>query len=333
MAGDRDLAVAFAAAWAGTDRGYRSGWEVTAATGVRGLRLLNESGAFDRFLLTEANPEAARVLVENARRFEGAVAAGADGKCRPEGLAFDYVDIDPYGTPAPFVPTALSALRPGGVLAVTATDMMVLAGAQPAACARRYGASPIRGRLGPEGGLRILLAYLAREARGVGRAVRPLLAYTRDHHVRAYVEVRVSESASAADPVGTIDPSTWTGPSVGEGGPYGPLWLGPVFDPGVVSTLRVPAAAARPTETAHFVAKLQAEAGVDQPFYYEANRLAAQLRLPYPPALSALLDGLRANGFRAARTHARPEGFRTDAPRTQVEALARTIAGRAPGPA
>ena len=323
MAADRDLGVAFATALGQTSGGGRAGWEVTAATGVRGLRLLNESGAFAAFLLTEANPEAAGVLGRNAARYPGATAALGDGREPPGPERFDFVDVDPYGSPVDFLPAALAALRPGGVLAVTATDMMVLAGVQKGACERRYGAVPVRGRLGPEGGLRILLAYLAREARARARAIRPLLAYSRDHHVRAYVEVHRAETGPPSDPVGTIDPASWSGPPVGNRGPYGPMWLGPLFDAPTVRALRRPEASARPAETEAFVARLAEECAADVPFYYEPNRLAHALRLPAPPALGGLLRELTSRGFRAARTHARPEGLRTDAPREVVETIAR----------
>ena len=325
MAGDRDLAVAFVTAWsAGRDRRL-SGWEVAAATGVRGLRLLNETVAFERMRLTEANDEAARVLARNAVAWPGATATQQDGRTPPSGGPFDYVDVDPYGTPAPFVPAAFAAVRSGGVLAVTATDMMVLAGVQKGACERRYGARPVRGRLGPEGGLRILIAYLAREARRRERAVRPLLAYARDHYVRAFLEVKLGADGPAVDPVETLVPESWAGPTLGERGPYGPLWVGPLFDGPTVRGLRVPPSAARPAETSRFIDRLKEETGADCPFYYESNRLSSQLGLRSPPGLARLLDGLRARGFRAARTHARPEGFRTDAPRETVESTARSL--------
>jgi tRNA (guanine26-N2/guanine27-N2)-dimethyltransferase len=323
MAGDRDLAVAFATVWSRTAGGERSGWEVAAATGVRGLRLLNESGAFRQFLLTEANPDAARVLERNAARFPGARSDCSDGRLTPEESGFDYVDIDPYGSPIPFVASAFSALRLGGVLAVTATDMMVLAGVQHGACERRYGARPVRGRLGPEGGLRILIAYLAREARSRGRAVRPLLAYTRDHHVRAYLEVRSASALLPRDPVQVIDPATWSGPTLDGIGPFGPLWTGPLFDPALVQTMQAPPQAACPSEIPRFLERLREETEADRPFYFESNRLARELRLTAPPSLTTLLGMLRARGFRAARTHARAEGFRTDAPREVVESIAR----------
>jgi tRNA (guanine26-N2/guanine27-N2)-dimethyltransferase len=320
MAGDRDLAVAVGRAWSLRTGTGRSGWEVTAATGVRGLRILHESGGFSTFLLTEAQPDAARVLARNVAHFDGASSAQVDGREPPVRDGFDYVDIDPYGSPAEFVPGALAALRPGGLLAVTATDMMVLAGVQPGACERRYGSRPVRGRLGPEGGLRILIAYLAREARARGRSVRPLLAYARDHHLRVYLEV--GPPIDAADPIGAVDPATWTGPVLGSRGPYGPLWLGPMFDADLVRALRPPRDCATPAETTAFLARLAEEVDADVPFYYESNRLARELRLREPPPLRALLDALRARGYRAARTHARPEGFRTDAERSVVESIA-----------
>jgi len=185
----------------------------------------------------------------------------------------------------------------------------------------------VRGRLGPEGGLRILLAYLAREAETLDRSVRPLLAYARDHYVRAYVEVDRRRDQLA--PVGVIDPESWTGPWVGDRGPYGPLWIGPLFDPELVARLSVPEGAARPQEVARFLARLKEEVTVDRPFYFESNALAARLGLAAPPSLAALAEGLRSLGFHAARTHARPEGFRTDAPRDAVERLARSLAAPA----
>jgi len=325
MALDRDLAVAFARVWAPQGSADRSGWDVTAATGVRGLRILNESGAFRAMTLTETQPEAYRVLEQNSRPYPGARALHADGRRVPEGAPFDYVDVDPYGTPVPFLPAAFAAVREGGILAITATDMMVLAGVQRGASEERYGARPVRGRLAPEGGLRILLAYVAREARTIDRRIRPLLAYARDHYIRAYLELRGAPAPTEPDPVGTIDPARWDGPFVGDRGPYGPLWLGPLGASEIVLRLEVPPGSARPVELGRFLERLREESGIDRAFYYEPNRLAKSLGLRAPPSVPDLRDALRALGYRSGRTHARPEGIRTDAPRSVVEEVARAL--------
>ncbi len=324
MAWDRDIAVAFATAYFPAGGPPRVGWEVTAATGVRGLRLLTESGRFGAFTLTESHPEAFQVLSGNAGHRPGAIARLDDGRLPPAASTFDYVDIDPYGTPVPFVPAALTALRPGGVLAVSATDMMVLAGVQRGATERRYGARPIRGRLGPEAGLRILLAYLVRSAGERGLTLRPLLAYVGDHQVRAYLQSHATPPNLSELPIGSIDPASWTGPPVGEQGPYGPLWLGPLLDRELVRSLTVPAYAACPHEVAAFLERLRGEVDADRPFFYEPNVLARSLKLPHPPPLAAILEKLRAEGFPSSRTHVRPEGFRTTAPRSRVEEVVRS---------
>jgi tRNA (guanine26-N2/guanine27-N2)-dimethyltransferase len=327
MAADRDLAVAFARAWVPAADRSRDGWEVLAATGVRGLRLLHESAAFRSMLLTEGNPGAAELLARNSERFEGARVEQRDA--RSEGRAsYDYVDLDPYGSPAPFLDTVVPAVRSGGVLAVTATDMMVLAGVQPGAAERRYGAHPVRGRLGPEGGLRILLAYIAATAARHGRRARPLLAYCRDHYVRSYLEITDATAGSAPEPVGEISSSSWTGPELEGRGPFGPMWLGALFDAELVGRLAVPPTAAEPVLVARFVERVQVEVAADVPFYYESNTLSELIGLSSPPALAALVDALHAAGFRAARTHARPEGFRTAAPRSEVARIAREVAAQ-----
>jgi tRNA (guanine26-N2/guanine27-N2)-dimethyltransferase len=325
MGFDRDIGVAFASAHFGP--GTRRGWDMLSATGARGLRLLSESGAFASFLFTEAHPDAVDVLARNASAVPGAFVRAADARELPPESPFDYVDIDPYGSPIGFVPTAIRAVRDGGVLAVTATDLMVLAGVQPGACERLYGSHPVRGRLGPESGLRILIAYLARAAVEGGRTVRPLLAYVRGHHVRVYLELGGAGPQPAANPIALIETDTWTGPYLGERGPYGPMWLGRLFEPTLTTRFVTPATAARPRETGTFLALLREEAAVDLPFYYEANELAGALGLPYPPSRESLAGALRDQGYRFARTHMRPEGFRTDAPRAAVERTTASLGG------
>lgn len=322
---DRDLAVAALRAWWGPPDRNRCGWEVTPATGIRGLRLLVETGVFSSFLFTEPGDAAFDALARNVEGRPGANATHTDGRALPAQAPFDYVDVDPYGSPIPFLDTALRAVRPGGVLAVTATDMMVLAGAQPSATVRKYGARPVRGRLGPEGGLRILVGYLARRAREAGRSVRPRLAYVRAHYVRAYLEV--GPEGGPADPVAVVDPAAWDGPPLEGLAPFGPLWLGPLIDPELLAATTVPTTAERPDELSRLLARLREDASVPVPFYYEPNRLASRLSLPFPPGIAPLLDELRRRGFRAVRTHARDEGIRTDAPREAVEEAARRLAG------
>ncbi len=93
------------------------------------------------------------------------------GKARNEDLrcllakeTFDYIDLDPFGTPVPYLHAAFHGLRRNGILAITATDTAPLAGTHAKKCLRRYQARPCRCVFGHEVGLRILIGYVARQA-------------------------------------------------------------------------------------------------------------------------------------------------------------------------
>jgi tRNA (guanine26-N2/guanine27-N2)-dimethyltransferase len=326
MSADRDLNVAVVLAEAASVGRFRRGWEMLAATGVRGLRLVHEAAAIDRLELTEGHGTAFPALEANVAGFraEGATARRHDARVPLERAAFDYVDLDPYGSPLPFLDAALDAAAPGALLAVTATDLRVLAGVDRAAAERLYGGRPVRGRLGPEGGLRLMLAAISTRAAARGRQIVPRLSYVGGHHLRAYV--RLVPRAGPEPLVGTIDPARWTGPSLGEGGPFGPLWLGPLFDPTLVERLQVPASAVHPVELGRRLEMFRQESRLDRPFYYESNSLAEELGLSEPPSTDAMTAALAERGFRLARSHARAGAFRTDAPRPRVQEAARALA-------
>jgi tRNA (guanine26-N2/guanine27-N2)-dimethyltransferase len=327
MALDRDIAVAVARAYAGSTRPRRA-WEMLAATGVRGLRILHEGGTLESMVLSERNPQALSVLASNVAdyRDRGAEVVRCNAQ-RPIGLrTFGSVDLDPFGSPLPFLDAALAAVSDEGLLAVTATDLPVLAGANRAACARKYGAVPLHGRLGPEGGLRILLATVALAARRTGRRIVPRVAYVLGHHLRCYLTASAKE-LERTDPVAPIVRSEWTGPSLPTGATFGPMWQGPLFDPSFVQRLEAPSTAAEPGGLTRLLDRWKEESSVGAVLFYEPNEVAGALHLASPPALSPMLEELRRAGFLAARSHVRPSAFRTTAPRTVVEAAARSVTG------
>ena len=327
MAVDRDLSVALGSALRVDRGGPCRGWEMMAATGVRGLRVLHESGGLSTLFLTERNPAAFRVLAANVDRYrrQGAGAAPWDARTLPRDAPFDWVDLDPYGSPLEALAVALDATSDGGVLGVTATDMIVLAGALRGACERRYGCRPVPGRLGPEGALRILIAVIERELAAREAHLEPLLCYVGDHHVRATVRVRRCARVGPS-PVAVVEGGGFAGPRLPGDGPYGPMWLGPLFDRPLLDRLEPPRHPADGIPLGRRLSRFREEAVADRPFVYEPNEIARALRLPSPPPLGRLLDGLRRAGFVAGRSHVRDSAFRTTAPRDVVDGVAREVA-------
>jgi tRNA (guanine26-N2/guanine27-N2)-dimethyltransferase len=55
-----------------------------------------------------------------------------------EEMQWDVIDLDPYGSATPFLDAAIQAVRHGGMLNVTCTDMVALGGAHPETCFGRY---------------------------------------------------------------------------------------------------------------------------------------------------------------------------------------------------
>ena len=153
--------------------------------------------------------------------------------------SFQWIDIDPFGSPITFIDSALQALGRVGVLEVTATDTAALTGSSATSGRRRYGHKGIVDLYAHDDAVRVLLGSIATRAAQLDRAVEPILALFDGHHVR--VSVLVRKSKQGADK---------TSKNIGwrvrtEGMPYkfvnhpdsnelekssGPMWIGPIWN-------------------------------------------------------------------------------------------------------
>ena len=106
---------------------------------------------------------------------------------------YDVIDLDPYGTAAPFIDSALQALDDGGLLCVTCTDSGVFASCgYSEKTYSLYGGMPVKGAHSHEGGLRIILHSVASTAAKYGLAIEPLLSLSIDFYVRMFIRVTKS---------------------------------------------------------------------------------------------------------------------------------------------
>lgn len=106
---------------------------------------------------------------------------------------YDVIDLDPYGTAAPFVDAALQSLEDGGMLCVTCTDSGVWASCgYSEKTYALYGGMPIKGLHSHEGGLRLILHSVASSAAKYGMAIEPLLSLSIDFYARTFIRVRKS---------------------------------------------------------------------------------------------------------------------------------------------
>ncbi|XP_006458094.1 hypothetical protein AGABI2DRAFT_183183 [Agaricus bisporus var. bisporus H97] len=107
----------------------------------------------------------------------------------------DVVDLDPYGTAAPFVDAAVQCVNDGGLLCVTCTDLAVLATTNfPEKCFANYGGVSVKAEYAHEAvspilALRLVLHSLSTSAARYGRYIEPLLSLSIDFYVRVFVRV------------------------------------------------------------------------------------------------------------------------------------------------
>ena len=292
-----------------------------AASGVRGLRLMVEAGAAVEFCdRSLAATEAIRANL--ARNSLAAEVYEGDLREVLAGREFGALDIDPFGTPAPFIPAAVRAVADGGLLGVAATDTAVLCGAQPKACERRYGARPLSGVAAKEVGVRILLGAIAREAAGVGRTITPLLCYTEGHHLRAWVRLAPGEPPALrwlSREMVLYDASA--------PGRAGPLWGGVLGDPDAFpdgAELPGDAASPRHRRLERMLATLRAELP-GPPGLWDMNEMARAAGSGKTPRRERIVVALRERGWFASSSIFHPLGIRTDAPLDEQVAAVQSL--------
>jgi len=314
--------------------------EALAGTGVRSIRIARETDVAEEIVANDISPRAYELIKLNAElnHVEKVVrAVNMDANellagCGRGKMRYDYVDIDPAGTPAHFLENGFRGCAREGVLGATATDMSALTGARPEPCLRKYDAKPMKTPFSKELALRILVGFMVRTAARLGLAAKPILCFQKDHYVRAFVEVERGKTLARESLKGLgwasycptcaaihvsrrVEEPVTTCPSCGSKIEYaGPLWIRGLSDGKLVSEML--ARAREESEVYHDVLKLlEALSREDTSIvgYHPVNVIAERLKRP-PIKPSRLIEGLRGMGYRATGTHIDPSGVKTDAP-------------------
>ncbi|MFB6157455.1 MAG: tRNA (guanine(26)-N(2))-dimethyltransferase [Haloferacaceae archaeon] len=326
---NRDVTVAALRAYRDREPRASSYLDATAASGIRGVR-----AAVEGYEVTcaDRDPDAVALARRNLDRngVEGRVVERDANALLHGSTGFDVVDLDPFGSPVPFADAALSNAL--DLVAVTATDTAPLCGAHFAAGVRRYGAVPRNTEYHPEMGLRVLCSALVRTAARYDVAARPILSHVSRHYVRTYLEL--DRGASAADDAvddlghvhhcqdclvreaerGLLADGPDACPACGSDRVVtaGPLWLGPVRDPGFVAAVRdaVDGTMGTAGEARDLLGTVERE--LDAPTHYDQHRLCRLWGRP-ASAMDDFLDALRAAGHEATRAHYGGTTFKTTA--------------------
>jgi len=318
--------------------------EPLAGTGIRGLRYLFEVRNVKKVIMNDIDDRAFYLMKKNVE-LHGVqdlvelykMDASAMMLQLRQKYAVHVIDIDPFGSPIPFIHAALRLIRHGGLLSVTATDVGVLMGRHPHKCIRRYGAKPIQAKpFSREVGLRILIGTIARIALEFDYGVKPLIAYYEGHYYRVFLLVG-KDRADAKETIENIgylifDRETeerallkaYPLPPVGiRGELYGPLWAGPLVDLDFMKFVRKvyeEYTYAHSPKLTSLIEALYDEAPLSTKVYYTSSEVCRKLG----SELSAgkIIEMLSSLGLDSSRTHFDTRGFRTVA---SIEEVRRVI--------
>jgi tRNA (guanine26-N2/guanine27-N2)-dimethyltransferase len=312
--------------------GVESFLDLMGASGARGVRVANE--AFARTHINDLNPLALALAGENASLNNLDIDfTSLDARSFWTGERFDFVDLDPFGTPAPYIDAAVNLVRINGILGVCATDKSALCGAYPKACQRKYDAMPLRCDCLDEIGLRIFLGFIARCCMRHDRGVLPLFSHSTRHYIRCQVRV----TGKAGDAFKNLRYLRYCPGCLARGyagfrdlGGHcecgaclvnaGPLWTGSFADKGFCEY------AAR-QEVSEDVGDIAERVLLEQDFltpYYDLHALCKRAKLP-PPGFDRLREGLGGLGAGFSRTHFSPTGFRTGLESSSVLGLVKDL--------
>lgn len=322
---NRDLSILVCQWLLNSSKGHVKLLDGLGASGIRGIRLANEvDGDFD-ITINDWDENAYNLIKKNIKqyKFENVFAFNKNLNTLLSEDKFHYIDIDPFGSPVYFIDSAMRSIHNNGVIACTATDTATLCGVYPKVCLRRYSTQPFHSYIMHEIALRILIGFICREAGKYDKGIEPLVCYSTDHYFRIYVKV-INDIGYANDSIKKLrhlDPK--------ELGFFnkskvcvGPLWTGKIHNKNVVKQLRG-ILFKKNINTKYELVKLLDlfEDEADAPaFFYTTDDLASYFNLP-PPKLKNIFEKLKKKGYIVTRTHFSPTGFKTDAPKKEIEKI------------
>lgn len=341
---NRDVSVAAIACFAKSNPEYTY-LDALSASGIRGLRIAKEVGL--NTTLSDWEETSIELIKKNIElnNLSNCTVIKRNANVVMQDNSFDIIDLDPFGSPAPFLDAACRSAK--CLLCITATDTAPLCGAHRKAGIRNYAAVPLKTEYYPEMGVRILMGAVARTLAKHDKAMMPLLSYASAHYVRLLAAAK--KDIKAADEhlenMGFISHCFNCGarewryglavhlpercPVCGHATSLaGPLWLGRLHDKDFCGELLGEIEKRGFKEALKLIATCRDE--LDIPMHYDYHKLCKSLGITAMPT-DELVSALKERGFRASRTHFSGISFKTDAVVEEIKGVVRGLASKRKG--
>ncbi|MFB8789398.1 MAG: tRNA (guanine-N1)-methyltransferase [Potamolinea sp.] len=328
----RDLAILAAAIYK-IDHAHLRVLDAMSGCGVRSLRYWKESQA-DWVWVNEGNPELGELLQQNlaeAMASRCCQLTHLDANrvffdCYNRSDYYDFVDVDCFGSPVPYLSTSLWATKIGGLLYLTSTDGRTATGHLPQSSLSLYGAYARNHPAAHEQGLRLLIGSVQQQAAAKGLGVEPVFSLFFGETYRVMLRLVKNQQLTAENygflgychHCGDYQSVAWRklGRVVC---PYdqnpltlsGPMWLGALHDEQHLRRLQLLAQVWNWPKRVELLKVMEAEASFP-PYFYTLGEIGRRGKMDIPKR-DRLIQVLQEMGYRASSTHINPQAIKTDA--------------------
>ena len=246
---------------------------------------------------------------------------------------FDVIDIDPFGTPSPFLDSAGYCARRNSLLCVTATDTSALCGTYPEPCIRKYNSKPYKSEYCHENGIRILAGFVALTLSKYGKYIEIKMSHSTEHYMRLYIEVKKgpTKTDESLKNIGYIShcknclhrqTTNGLASPIEEVCPYcgeklvhaGPLWLGNIQDGEFIQNM-IDECEHKKINTEKDALKLLNKCLIESEApatFFDVHSICKSLKIS-APKFDSIIDAIKEEGFTAIKTHYNPLGIKSDA--------------------
>lgn len=323
--------------------------DLFGGSGIRGVRYKNEIDGVGHVFINDISEtaneyERHNVELNNLKDIE-IFQHDASMFLRMRRGEFDVIDIDPFGTPSPFLDSAGYCSRRNSLLCVTATDTSALCGTYKEPCIRKYNAKPYKSEYCHETGIRILAGFVALTLAKYSKSIEVKLSHSTEHYMRLYIEVKKGSKKSdeCLKNIGYISHckhclyreenkglATSTPDICPECGEKliqaGPLWLGEIQNEEFISKM-IEESENKKLNTKEDVLKLLESCRIEAKSpatFYDVHKICKILKIS-APKLDLVFGNLEKEGFEAVKTHFNPLGIKTNAPLKKIKEIIKTL--------
>jgi tRNA (guanine26-N2/guanine27-N2)-dimethyltransferase len=310
-----------------------------AGSGIRAIRILKELDANNvkQITLNDINSTAVDRIKTNFKLNEIDITpridiTNLDAIELLSGVqGYDYIDIDPFGSPNNFLDLSIKRLSRDGILAVTATDTGCLAGTYALACKRKYFSKPLHCQNMHEIGLRILIRKVQLLGIHQSKSLRPIFSFFKDHYFKIFFKAEKGrkkcdelikefgyylfcKDCLYQTTTPDIFDSTNTCPNCKNKLDYaGPLWLGSLWDTQIVEDILTKAKeSSQFKDLVKFIEIIFTESKLNIPFFYHIPSFLKVYKQESLRKKSEIFSLVSKSGFKVVSTHFKEESIRSD---------------------